>query len=150
MNEFVSEFIKPTSNASNVLGEMKPVYIDKSHKFIKEEDKRKREIEKKRKRDNKLTSREKKSLNIYDIPKEAHKFELFLPLSELWQEYIDKLKSQGEANFEQKLIKADFHGAYFTIIQSKNPSFIGVHGILVQETLSLFKIITRDNKLKRE
>lgn len=130
------------------MNHMKPVYIDKSNTFITEEEKKKRERKHKKENSTKLTAREKRRLKIYDIPKEAHKFELFQPLAILWQEYMDKLLSQGTSNFEQKLIKADFHGASFTIVQSKNPSYIGTRGIVVQETLSMIKIITKENKLK--
>lgn len=38
----------------------------------------------------------------------------------------------------------------YLVIQSTNPSYVGSSGIVVQETLSVFKIITRDNKLKRK
>lgn len=36
------------------------------------------------------------------------------------------------------------------VVQTTNPSYIGVSGIVIQETLSMFKIITKDNKLKRK
>lgn len=93
---------------------MKPVYVDRAHTFVKEEDKKKLKKEQKNKKDRKLTAREKRRLKIYDIPKEAHQYKLFEPLSKLWQQYMSKLLSQGTANFEQKLIKADFHGATMT------------------------------------
>lgn len=43
--------------------------------------------------------------------------------------------------------------AYFlfiTVSRSKCPSYIGVSGILLQETKNAFKIITKDDKLKSE
>lgn len=36
-----------------------------------------------------------------------------------------------------------------TVVQTTNPSYIGVTGIVIQETMSMFKIITKENKLKR-
>lgn len=96
---------------------MRPIYVDRSHTFVKEEDKKeleKKKKNKKNKKDKKLTAREKRRLKVYDLPKEAHQYKLFEPLAELWQGYMDKLLLQGTANFEQKLIKADFHGAPFT------------------------------------
>lgn len=93
---------------------MRPVYIDRSHTFVKEEDKKELKKKLKNKKDRKLTAREKRRLKVYDIPKEAHQYRLFEPLSQLWQGYMNKLQSQGLANFEQKLIKADFHGATMT------------------------------------
>lgn len=93
---------------------MRPVYIDRSHTFVKEQDKKELAKKLKNKKDGKLTAREKRQLKVYDIPKKAHQYKLFEPLSQLWQGYMSKLLSQGSANFEQKLIKADFHGATMT------------------------------------
>ncbi|KAI8639932.1 Rof/RNase P-like protein [Parasitella parasitica] len=132
-----------------VLDQMKPVYIDKSYTFVKEGDKKELAKKLKNKKDGKLTAREKRRLKVYDVPKEAYQYKLFEPLSQLWQGYMSKLLSQGLVNFEQKLIKADFHGATMTVVQTTNPSYIGVTGIMIQETLSMFKIITKDNKLKQ-
>ncbi|KAA8585694.1 hypothetical protein FQN60_004388 [Etheostoma spectabile] len=49
---------------------------------------------------------------------------------------------------QQKLLKADFHGAIITVVRSKCPSYVGTTGILVQEFKHIFKIITKENKLK--
>lgn len=114
LKEFVTDFIRPTSDSEKVMGQMRPVYIDRSHTFVKEEDKKELKKKLKNKKDRKLTAREKRRLKVYDIPKEAHQYRLFEPLSQLWQGYMNKLQSQGLANFEQKLIKADFHGATMT------------------------------------
>ncbi|KAI8973366.1 Rof/RNase P-like protein [Mycotypha africana] len=149
VKEFVSDFLRPTSNADKVLADMRPVYIDKATTFVKEEEKKEIARNLRKKKDRKLTAREKRQLKVYDIPKEAHQYKLFEPLSQLWQGYMSKLLSQGTTNFEQKLIKADFHGATMTVVQSKNPTYVGVTGIVVQETLSVFNIITKDNKLKQ-
>ncbi|CEP16110.1 hypothetical protein [Parasitella parasitica] len=114
VKEFVNEFIRPTSDVKKVLDDMKPVYIDRSHTFVKEEDRKKLAKKLKHEKDGKLTAREKRRLKVYDVPKEAHQYKLFEPLSQLWQGYMSKLLSQGSVNFEQKLIKADFHGATMT------------------------------------
>lgn len=132
------------------MDQMRPVYVDRANTFVKESDKKALKKKLRNKKDGKLTAKEKRRLKVYDIPKEAHQYRLFEPLGELWQGYIDKLLLQGTANFEQKLIKADFHGASFTVIQSTNPSYVGTSGLVVQETLSMFKIITKENKLKRK
>ncbi|EIE88645.1 hypothetical protein G6F46_009416 [Rhizopus delemar] len=145
----MEEFISPQTNVDKLVEGLRPVYVDRSHTFVKETEKKKAKKELKRKKDRKLTAKDKRQLKVYDIPKEAHKYKLFEPLSELWQGYMSSLLDKGEANFEQKLIKADFHGAPFTVIQSTNPSYVGVSGIVIQETLSMFKIITKENKLKQ-
>jgi len=63
-----------------------------------------------------------------------------------------------------KLLKADFHGSIMTgtlrsrgswwiltsdvVSQSKNPCIVGLSGIVIHETENVFKVVTKDNKLK--
>ena len=113
------------------------------------------------------------------------RYKLFVPLHELWLQYIDQLYGTSGPNaFSQKLLKADFHGAtltgfkyiyniflffiyllhlslylifmshliiiyiYITVSKSKCFSYIGVTGIVVQETENMFKLITKNDSLK--
>ncbi len=107
----------------------------------------------KRSRRHKLTSKEKKKLKLFQIPKEQ-KYESFVPLYYLWKDYMkdvigfDKIKSTNHSESQQKLLKADYHGAMVTVTQSKTPSLIGQTGIIIQETKNVFKLVTRDDKLK--
>lgn len=111
-----------------------------------------KEKQKRRKRANKsraLTAKEKRTLDVYHIPLDARKYELFLPLHELWKGYMDELF--GPTNpvvFTLKLLKADFHGAIITVVRSKCPTYVGVSGIVAQETENVFKIITPSNALR--
>ncbi|KAF9089323.1 RNase P/RNase MRP complex subunit [Mortierella sp. GBA35] len=111
-----------------------------------------KEAQRRRKRANKakvLNAKEKRQLNVYDIPLESRKYELFEPLHQLWKGYVEELF--GNANpvgFTQKLLKADFHGAIITVARSKCPSYIGTTGIVAQETENVFKIITPTNALR--
>lgn len=63
-----------------------------------------------------ITSREKRSLGLYTIPKHCHRYDLFLPLHQLWLGYIDELLTSNASPLvhSQKLIKADYHGAILT------------------------------------
>ena len=75
------------------------------------------------------------------------------------------------ASMQAKLIKADFNGAMITgrnlalsfvyfvglttclglsVKQSKNPSLVGLTGIVILETENAFKIVTRADQLKRK
>ena len=49
---------------------------------------------------------------------------------------------------EEKLLKADYHGAELTVIKSKNPSLLNTSGIVLHETKNVFKLVTKQNKLK--
>ncbi|KAJ1779943.1 RNase P/RNase MRP complex subunit [Coemansia sp. RSA 518] len=106
----------------------------------------------------KITAKEKRQLKIYDIPEEARRYELFLPLHRLWTKYISSLfgdrdiaSQLADAKQQQqalgRLIKADLHGAKLSVERSKCPNFVGISGIVAQETKNAFKLITPDNRL---
>lgn len=100
-----------------------------------------------------LNARQKRAMKIFDIKPEHQKYELFLPLHELWKQYIidlcNGLAPTCNPQFVQgKLLKADFHGAIIKVVRSKCSSYVGLTGILVQEFKHVFKIITKEDKLK--
>ncbi|XP_062845785.1 ribonuclease P protein subunit p29 [Trichomycterus rosablanca] len=100
-----------------------------------------------------LNSKERRELRVFHLKPEHHKYELFLPLHELWKQYITDLCNalKPESNpqmIQQKLLKADFHGAILTVVRSKCPSYVGTTGILVQELKHVFKLVTKDDRLK--
>ncbi|XP_061197888.1 ribonuclease P protein subunit p29-like [Saccostrea echinata] len=101
-----------------------------------------------------LTSRERRKLKLFDLPKEGQKFETYLPMHELWKDYMrqtlglaDKSKSFVQHNCES-ILKADFHGCFLTVSKSCCPSYIGATGIVIMETKNTFKIITKQNHVK--
>ncbi|KAJ8249429.1 hypothetical protein GJAV_G00234760 [Gymnothorax javanicus] len=100
-----------------------------------------------------LNAKERRKLKIFELKPEHQKYELFLPLHELWKQYIRDLCNglKPDSNpqvIQQKLLKADFHGAIITVARSKCPSYVGTTGILVQELKHVFKIVTKEDKLK--
>ncbi|XP_070688838.1 ribonuclease P protein subunit p29 isoform X2 [Pempheris klunzingeri] len=99
-----------------------------------------------------LNASQKRAMKIFHIRPEHQRYELFLPLHDLWRQYIidlcGGLKPTSPQFVQQKLLKADFHGAIITVVRSKCPSYVGATGILVQEFKHVFKIITKEDKLK--
>ncbi|MCJ8744960.1 hypothetical protein PDJAM_G00124680 [Pangasius djambal] len=100
-----------------------------------------------------LNAEERRALRVFELKPEHQKYELFLPLHALWKQYITELCNglRPDSNpqvMQQKLLKADFHGAILTVVRSKCPSYVGSTGILVQELKHVFKIITKENRLK--
>ncbi|XP_055504344.1 ribonuclease P protein subunit p29 isoform X2 [Leucoraja erinacea] len=100
-----------------------------------------------------LSAKERRELRLFELNPEQQRYELFLPLHELWKQYIrdlcNGLKPQTSTNVIQtKLMKADFHGAIVTVVKSKCPSYVGITGIILQEMKHIFKIITVENKIK--
>ncbi|KIM88016.1 hypothetical protein PILCRDRAFT_95683 [Piloderma croceum F 1598] len=98
----------------------------------------------------------------WKLEKEKTRFGLFLPLHRLWLGYMSELlglallasTSTAEpmmpaaAGMHAKLVKAEFHGSFITVKQSKNPCLVGLSGIVIHETENAFKVVTSKDKLK--
>lgn len=54
----------------------------------------------------------------------------------------------GQAQIGLRLASADYHGAMFEVVRSRCPSRVGIKGICVKETKSMFYLITQGNKIK--
>eukprot|EP00117_Sycon_ciliatum_P001452 scpid64303/ scgid7111/ Ribonuclease P protein subunit p29 len=103
-------------------------------------------------RNKKLSAKERRSLGIGRFPKGEQRFDLFLPLYDLWRQYITELLSLKSSRFphvlESKLQKADYHGCLVTVAKSRCPSYVGTTGIILQELQNVFKIVTRADCVK--
>uniref|UniRef100_A0A8C6XMQ3 Ribonuclease P protein subunit p29 n=1 Tax=Naja naja TaxID=35670 RepID=A0A8C6XMQ3_NAJNA len=100
-----------------------------------------------------LSAKERREMRLFEIAPEQQRYEMFIPLHELWKQYIRELcnglKPDAQTQMIQtKLLKADFHGALVTVTKSKCPSYVGITGIILQETKYVFKIITKEDRLK--
>lgn len=99
-----------------------------------------------------MSLKEKRSRGIYKISSKNQRYEMYLPLHELWTGYMQEmLNLTSESNLKvvyPKLLRADYHGCILKVSRSKCPSYIGTCGILLQETKNSFKIITKQDKLK--
>jgi len=114
--------------------------------MVKREKKEKQRIEKlKQKR---MGSKQKRETGFYNIPFENCVYDQYLPLHELWKQYItDIVGNTTGPLMAMKVLKADLHGAIIQVTRSKSPTLIAQKGIIIQETENTFKIITRENKL---
>ncbi|XP_075930214.1 ribonuclease P protein subunit p29 isoform X2 [Petromyzon marinus] len=74
-----------------------------------------------------LSSRERRRLGLFDIRPE---------------------NQRRSEQIQMKMLKADLHGAIITVEKSKCPTYVGTTGIMIQELKNVFKIITKDDKLK--
>nr|XP_020469391.1 ribonuclease P protein subunit p29 isoform X2 [Monopterus albus] len=124
-----------------------------SHKAVILGYSRPKKAKRKSKKAKGLNAHQKRAMKIFQIKPEHQRYELFLPLHELWRQYIidlcGGLKPTSSPQFvQQRLLKADFHGAIITVVRSKCPSYVGTTGILVQEFKHVFKIITKEDKVK--
>ncbi|KAG8228866.1 hypothetical protein J437_LFUL007602 [Ladona fulva] len=107
-----------------------------------------------------LSLKEKRKLGLFRLSKSGFLFEDFLPLHNLWKEYIrtclgveqlEKLGWTAEPHdkrwqqFTLSLLKADYHGAYVEVVRSKCSSLVGLGGIIILETKGTFKMIGEDD-----
>lgn len=73
-----------------------------------------------------LSAKQRRELRLFDIKPEQQRYSLFLPLHELWKQYIrdlcNGLKPDTQPQMIQaKLLKADLHGAVISVTKSKCP-----------------------------
>ncbi|KAF3338578.1 Ribonuclease P protein subunit p29 [Carex littledalei] len=95
-----------------------------------------------------LKSHSKRSKNHMSMKQHRH-FERFKPMHAMWKEYICELvKDTGKKQLNERLLTADLHGAFLSVVESKILSFGGISGIMVRETTETFGIVTQNNKFK--
>ncbi|TFK40457.1 Rof/RNase P-like protein [Crucibulum laeve] len=124
-----------------------------------------RKAEKEQKKLGIIGKREAREKGVWKFDEQQMKFELFVPLHHMWMGYMSELLGlaqppmssspppsaqtmPGSSGLHPKLVKADFHGSVMTVRRSKNPSLIGLSGIVIHETENAFKIITTESKVK--
>uniref|UniRef100_A0A8C2GFC4 Ribonuclease P protein subunit p29 n=1 Tax=Cyprinus carpio TaxID=7962 RepID=A0A8C2GFC4_CYPCA len=143
----------------NCLPQMKDENIEEmvGHKAVVLEYKRPKKKKGKTRKAKGLNAKERRQLKIFQLKPGHQKYtlfhSLFLPLHELCKQYIVDLCNALKPGcnpqmIQQKLLKADFHGAVLTVVRSKCPSYVGLTGILIQELKHVFKIITKEDKLE--
>ncbi|KAJ3507564.1 hypothetical protein NMY22_g16893 [Coprinellus aureogranulatus] len=130
---------------------------------------RKAELRKKEKERRKLGlvgKKKRKERGIWKFDQKVVQYLQLLPLHHLWMGYMSELLGlpapptgsirpgsigsnvPSSSSMHPKLLKADFHGAVLTVKDSKNPSLVGLSGILIHETENAFKLVTSKNKVK--
>ncbi|KAK3741946.1 hypothetical protein RRG08_024692 [Elysia crispata] len=100
---------------------------------------------------------ERRKLHKDLLTESTQKYSTYLPLKELWTSYIEdlmqvdlsKLTTSVLPSLAQKMMKADLHGCPLIVRRSKCPSYIGVEGIVIQETRNMFTLISVDDRVKR-
>ncbi|KAJ0960064.1 hypothetical protein J5N97_000179 [Dioscorea zingiberensis] len=91
-----------------------------------------------------MSMRKHRECGSFHLPQEFHKFDRFLPMHEMWKEYIiELLKEIRNKQLAQSLLMADLHGAILSVVECKTAAFKGVQGIMIRETVDTFGIITK-------
>ncbi|MCD9641052.1 hypothetical protein HAX54_026868 [Datura stramonium] len=96
-----------------------------------------------------MSIKQHKKFGSFDLPQEFHNYDIFKPMHDKWKDYVTKLlKNIGKNQLSQCLLNADLHGALILVVQCKIAGLIGVHGIMIRETVETFGIIKEDNKFQ--
>ncbi|KAI9163817.1 Ribonuclease P protein subunit p29 [Paramyrothecium foliicola] len=99
-----------------------------------------------------LSSRQRKQLGLYDIPRDGQKYAIYEPLNKLWLGYAREVLGSdvhnGGPGAAAKLASAEFHGAEVEVSRSRCPGRVGIKGIVVRDRKFVFEIITKKRGLK--
>ena len=108
-----------------------------------------------------LSSRQKRSLCLYDIPKSSQKYSIYEPLHKLWLGYIREVLGIDEVGNSEngkeveigsaeaaRLCAVDYHGAEIEVVRSRCVSRVGVRGIVVKDSKFVFEVVTRKDQVK--
>jgi ribonuclease P protein subunit POP4 len=116
-----------------------------------------------------LSSKDKRRLRIYDLPKSEIKYypyavssgsrsnrryDNFLRLNLLWNRYIAEIvpsdySAVSALSHGPILLKADYHGSHLVVENCRCKERIGIQGICVKETKNMFEIVTKEDKLAK-
>ena len=119
---------------------------------------RKQEKSKRRQKVKPLSAKEKRITGIYDVPNEAKRYEIYVPLYRMWSSYMREIlgiedKQHTFITAQNKgsiLASADYHGAEVLVVRSKCAGMVGLKGIVIRDTKFTFQIITEKNELKSQ
>mmetsp|Transcript_3075 Transcript_3075/g.6013 ORF Transcript_3075/g.6013 Transcript_3075/m.6013 type:complete len:197 (-) Transcript_3075:40-630(-) len=95
-------------------------------------------------------TKEIKTRKLNEIPKDAQKYSLYLPLHEQWCSYaksVMKNKAAGRKRDELAL-QLDMTGSLVEVVRCRDPSMVGLRGIVVRDGKNAFTVITEENQLK--
>ncbi|KAH0507832.1 Ribonuclease P protein subunit p29 [Microtus ochrogaster] len=110
---------------------------------------------KQKKKSKGLSSKQRRDLRLFDISPEQQRYSLFLPLHELWKQYIrdlcNGLKPDTQPQMIQaKLLKADLHGAIISVIPKLNCVFtIEIDGFISYIYGSNFQLRSSERSAKK-
>ena len=98
-----------------------------------------------------ISNQQCKRKGLGPVPSGAHaalNFAAMLPLHELWQQYAAEGMARNR-NVQRFLLNADLQGCYLKVEKSSTASLIGLTGIVVEETNTLFLLVSTVNRIRR-
>lgn len=112
-----------------------------------------------KKKEKQLTAKQR--YNLFKITKSTNlKYDTFIEINRLWRNYIINLVKispkdnsiqnenlKHQTNIYNCLVKADYHGAYVIVSESRNPLLVGLKGIIIKENKKVFYLINEQNRI---
>ncbi|RMZ12093.1 hypothetical protein D0862_02779 [Hortaea werneckii] len=104
-----------------------------------------------------LSAKQKRRLDLYDIPASQRKYAIYAPVHRMWCAYIREilgLGREGKRTFVDAnsagpiLVSADYHGALLEVTRSRCLSRVGAKGIVVKDTKFTFEVVTMRDEVK--
>ena len=105
------------------------------------------EKQRKKRKMNEKDMEVKEASNMPSSEKKIRKFEEYMPLHNMWKEYMHGTLAASSLINNELLLKVDYHGCIFKVVKSKCGSYIGKEGMMIKETENTFQLLTRDNKV---
>ncbi|CEM09871.1 unnamed protein product [Vitrella brassicaformis CCMP3155] len=98
----------------------------------------------------KMSNNEARRRGLYDLQDGTLSYADCLPLNELWSQYAEQLMHERLPITERgsRLAAADLHGAFVRVDKARVPSYIGLDGIIVQETEQTIRLMCQDSRLR--
>ncbi|XP_004137964.1 ribonuclease P protein subunit p29 [Cucumis sativus] len=96
-----------------------------------------------------MSMKQHKKCGTLDLPSDCRKFEIFLPMHDMWKSYMkQRLHNVGPDALARNLLIADLHGAMIRVVECIIPAFTGTSGVMIRETAETFGIVTKDDKFR--
>ncbi|KAI5801449.1 Rof/RNase P-like protein [Peziza echinospora] len=163
-------FIDKIKSRTLNLNPTQPTEVEDGRAQRRRERLKKLALQRKSQKPKPLTAKEKRKLKIYEIPKDCQKYDIYVPLHELWLGYVQDVlfgdggmaprPPVGMGSAERgksmmagqelgaKVMSADLHGAEVKIVRSRCPTRVGLKGIIVKETKMTFEVVTKEDVIK--
>ncbi|KAM6354430.1 ribonuclease P protein subunit p29 isoform 3-T3 [Alca torda] len=115
----------------------------------------KKRTKQKRKKTKGFTAKQRREMRLFEIEPEQQRYTIFLPLHELWKQYIKDLchglKPDAQPQMVQsKLLKADLHGAIVTVVPKLNNVFsLEIDGFISYIYGSKFQLRASERSAKK-
>lgn len=108
--------------------------------------------EKQKQRPKPLSSRQRRSLGLHDVPATGQSYDIYEGLNKLWIGYARELLGReiytGGTGAAAKLASAELHGATAEVVRSRCAGRVGIKGIIVRDRKFVMEIVTRKRGVK--